>query len=64
MRFGRFSGKTYNASISENTIVSNFDIVSVYTNIDVATSEQLSKNAIEENYHQSAKFEKCPSELV
>ena len=43
--------KLKSASISENTIVSSFDIVSMYTNIDVAISEQLLKNKIEENYH-------------
>ncbi|XP_065578057.1 uncharacterized protein LOC136038689 [Artemia franciscana] len=40
-----------NTSISENTIVSSFDIVSMYTNIDVTVSEELLKNKIEENYH-------------
>ena len=43
--------KLNNTSISENTIISSFDIVSMYTNIDVATSEQLLKTKIEENYH-------------
>jgi hypothetical protein len=43
--------KLKSVRISENTIVSSFDIVSIYTNIDVAISEQLLKNKIEENYH-------------
>ncbi|XP_065583868.1 uncharacterized protein LOC136042864 [Artemia franciscana] len=43
--------KLSNTSISENTIVSSFDIVSMYTNIDVTISEELLKNKIEENYH-------------
>ena len=41
--------KLRNKSISENTIVSSFDVVFMYTNIDVAISEQILKNKIEEN---------------
>jgi len=34
-----------------NTIISSFDIVSMYINIDVAVSEQLLENKINDNYH-------------
>ena len=43
--------KLSNISISENTIVSSFDIVSMHTNIDVTISGEVLKNKIEENYH-------------
>ena len=43
--------KLSNTSISENTTVSSFDIVSMYTNIEVTIFEELFKNKIEENYH-------------
>ena len=43
--------KLSSTSISENTLVSSFDIVSMYTNIDVTISEELLKNKLEENYH-------------
>ena len=42
--------KLSNTSISENTIVCSFDIVSMYANIDMTISEELLKNKIEE-YH-------------
>ena len=37
--------------ISENSILSSFDIVSMYTSIDVSKSEQLLQNKLENNYH-------------
>ena len=33
------------------TIISSFDIVSMYANINVAISEQLSENKINNSYH-------------
>ena len=42
--------KLKNVNISENTIISSFDIVSIYTNINVAESEKLLENKINENY--------------
>ena len=37
--------------ISENSILSSFDIVSMHTSIDVSKSEQLLQNKLENNYH-------------
>ena len=37
--------------ISENSILSSFDIVSMHTSIDVPISEQLLQNKLENNYH-------------
>ena len=37
--------------ISENSILSSFDIVSMYTGIYVSNSEQLLQNKLENNYH-------------
>ena len=42
--------KLKNVNISENTISSSFDIVSMYTNINETESEKLSENKINENY--------------
>jgi len=36
--------KLKGVNISENTIISSFDIVSMYTNINVAESEKLLEN--------------------
>ena len=42
--------KLKNVYISENTIISKFDIVYMYTNINVAESDKLLENKINENY--------------
>ena len=42
--------KLKNVNISANTIISSFDVVSMYTNINVAESEKLLENKINENY--------------
>jgi len=43
--------KLKNVIISENTITSSFDIVSMYTNINVAESKNLLENKTNENYN-------------
>ena len=42
--------KLKNVNISENTIISIYNIISVYTNIDVAVAKQLLENKMNENY--------------
>ena len=42
--------KLENVNISDNTIISSFDAVSMYTNINVAEPEKLLENKINENY--------------
>ena len=42
--------KLKNVNISENTIISSFDLVSMYTHTSVAESEKLLEDKINENY--------------
>ena len=42
--------KLKNVNISENTIICSFDVVSMYTNNNVAESEKLLENKINEKY--------------
>ena len=42
--------KLKNVNISENTIISSFDVVSMCSNINVAESEKLLENKINENF--------------
>ena len=41
--------KLKNVNISENTVISSFNIVSMYATINVAESEKLFENKINEN---------------
>ena len=44
-------GKTQKRKYLGDTIISCFNVVSMYTNIDVAVSEQFLENKINENFH-------------